>query len=56
MTEGIGALGAPLWTSRTTDFAGVLSVAGLAEEFTARRTELADALLSAASSLSSTLP
>ena len=56
VTEGIGALGAPLWTSRTSDFAGVLSVAGLAEEFTSRRAELADALLDAARSLSSTLP
>ncbi len=56
VTEGIGALGAPLWTSRTGDFAGALSVAGLAEEFRSRRTELADALLAAATSLSSTLP
>lgn len=56
VTEGIGALGAPLRTTRTAGFAGTLSVAGLAEEFTARRSEFADALLVAAASLSATLP
>jgi DNA-binding IclR family transcriptional regulator len=56
VTEGIGALGAPVYTTRTGAFAGVLSVAGLAENITARRTELADALLASAATLSATLP
>ena len=55
VTDGIGALGAPLWTSRTPSFAGTLSVAGLAEVLTGRRAELADTLLSAAAALSITL-
>ena len=56
VTEGIGALGAPVRTTRAGTFAGVLSVAGLAENLTARRAELADTLLDAAASLSATLP
>ena len=56
VTEGIGALGAPVRTTRTGTFAGVLSVAGLAENLTARRTELAEALLESAAALSDTLP
>jgi IclR family acetate operon transcriptional repressor len=56
VTEGIGALGAPVYTTRTGAFAGVLSVAGLAETITAHRTELADALLRSAANLSDTLP
>lgn len=55
VTEGIGALGAPVRTTRTGTFAGVLSIAGLAENLTARRTELADALLQYAAALSDTL-
>jgi IclR family transcriptional regulator, acetate operon repressor len=56
VTEGIGALGVPLRTSRTGTFAGALSIAGLAETMTQRRTELAQALLQAAAALSATLP
>jgi IclR family transcriptional regulator, acetate operon repressor len=56
VTEGIGAIGAPLWTSRNHGFAGALSIAGLAEEFTSRRAELVDSLLDTAKTLSATLP
>lgn len=56
VTEGIGALGAPVRTTRAGTFAAVLSVAGLAENLTARRAELAEALLESAASLSATLP
>lgn len=56
VTEGIGALGAPVRTSRTGAFAGVVSVAGLAESLTTRRAGLAEALLGATASLSATLP
>jgi IclR family acetate operon transcriptional repressor len=56
VTEGIGALGAALRISRTGTFAGVVSIAGLAETMTQRRTELAEALLAAAQNLSGTLP
>jgi IclR family transcriptional regulator, acetate operon repressor len=56
VTEGIGAIGAPLWTSRNHGFAGALSIAGLAEEFTSRRAELVDSLLDTAKTLSGTLP
>ena len=34
VTDGIGALGAPLFWTTAGDFAGALSVAGLAEELT----------------------
>lgn len=56
VTEGIGALGAPLRTSRTKSFAGALSIAGLAETFTEHRAELVEALLTAAAELSASLP
>ena len=56
VTEGVGALGAPLRTSRTNSFAGAVSMAGLAEEFTRHRAAFVDALLEAAASLSATLP
>ena len=56
VTDGIGALGAPVRTSRTGAFAGALSIAGLADQLTERRAELAGALLDAAAALSSTLP
>ena len=56
VTEGIGALGAAVRTIRGGTFAGALSVAGLAGDLTARRAELAEALLDAAASLSATLP
>lgn len=56
VTDGIGALGAPLRTSRTGAFAGALSIVGLADQLTARRAELAEALLDAADALSATLP
>lgn len=56
VTDGIGALGAPLRTSRTGAFAGALSIVGLADRLTARRVELAEALLDAADALSATLP
>ena len=56
VTEGIGALGAPLRTSRTGSFAGSLSIAGLAASFIEHRGDLVDALLAAAGDLSATLP
>ena len=56
VSEGIGALGAPLRNTRTDAFAGTLSVAGLAEDLTACRTEFAETLLEAAGRLSATLP
>jgi IclR family transcriptional regulator, acetate operon repressor len=55
VTDGIGAVGAPLfWTAG--GFAGALSVGGLAEEVNQRRDELVDLLLTAASTLSASLP
>lgn len=56
VTAGIGALGAPLRTLRAGSFAGVLSIAGLAETLTGRQAELAEQLLAAAEELSATLP
>ena len=56
ITDGIGALGAPLFWTTAGGFAGVLSIAGLAEELNQRRDELADMLLAAASTLSASLP
>lgn len=56
VTDGIGALGVPIRTSRTAAFAGVLSIAGLAERLGEGRAELAEALLDAADALSATLP
>jgi IclR family acetate operon transcriptional repressor len=56
VTDGIGAIGAPLRASREGSFAGALSIAGLAETLTARRAELAEALLDGAGALSATLP
>ena len=56
VTDGIGALGAPLFWPTAGEYAGALSVAGLAEELTDRRDELVEKLLAAASKLSATLP
>ena len=56
VTDGIGALGAPLFWTTTGRFAGALSVGGLAEEVNQRRDELVDLLLAAASTLSAFLP
>lgn len=56
VTDGIGALGAPLFWTTAAGFAGVLSIAGLAEELNQRRDELAEMLLAAASTLSASLP
>ena len=56
VTDGIGALGAPLYWTTAGGFAGALSLGGLAEEVTQRRDELVDLLLAAASSLSASLP
>lgn len=52
VTEGIGAVGAPLRTARDGRFAGALSIAGLADVFTRRRSDLVAAVLDAAASLS----
>jgi DNA-binding IclR family transcriptional regulator len=56
VTDGIGALGAPLFWTTAGGFAGALSIAGLAEELNQRRDELLDMLLAAAASLSASLP
>ena len=56
VTDGIGALGAPLFWTTGGEFAGALSVAGLAEELNERRDELVEKLLAAASRLSASLP
>lgn len=56
VTNGIGALGAPLFWTTAGGFAGALSIAGLADELNQRRDELADMLLAAASALSASLP
>jgi IclR family acetate operon transcriptional repressor len=56
VTDGIGALGAPLFWTTTGGFAGALSIGGLAEEVNRRRHELVDMLRAAASTLSATLP
>ena len=56
VTDGIGALGAPLFWTTAGGFAGALSVGGLAEDLNRRRPELVELLLAAASTLSATLP
>ena len=56
VTDGIGALGAPLFWTTAGDFAGALSIAGLAEELNDRRAELVETLLAAALKLSASLP
>jgi DNA-binding IclR family transcriptional regulator len=56
VTEGIGAIGAPLFWTTAGGFAGALSLAGLAEELTERRDELREKLLAAAAALSTSLP
>ena len=56
VTDGIGAVGAPLFWSASGRFAGALSLGGLAEEVTERRDELVEMLLAAASTLSASLP
>ena len=56
VTEGIGAIGASLFWTTAGRFAGALSLAGLAEEFTDRREELKKKLLVAAAELSTSLP
>ncbi len=56
VTEGIGAIGAPLHWTTSGSFAGVLSVAGLSDELAARRAELVAELLAAAETLAKTLP
>ena len=56
VTDGIGALGAPLFWTTAGEFAGALSIAGLAEELNERRDELVEKLLAAASTLSASLP
>jgi DNA-binding IclR family transcriptional regulator len=56
VTDGIGALGAPLFWTTSGRFAGAISIAGLAEELNKRRDELVNMLLTAASTLSASLP
>lgn len=56
VTEGIGAIGAPLRTAKDGSFAGALSIGGLADEVTRRRSEFVAALLDAATALSPALP
>ena len=56
VTDGIGALGAPLFWTTGGGFAGALSVGGLAEEVKQGRDELVDLLLAAAAALSASLP
>jgi DNA-binding IclR family transcriptional regulator len=56
VTDGIGALGAPLFWTTAGDFAGALSIAGLAEELNDRRAELLETLLAGALKLSASLP
>jgi DNA-binding IclR family transcriptional regulator len=56
VTQGIAAYGAPLRTSRAGGFAGVLSIAGLAETMVDRRDSLTAQLLDTAADLSATLP
>lgn len=56
VTDGIGAVGAPMFWTTTGEFAGALSIAGLAEELNGRRDELVEQLLAAASTLSASLP
>jgi len=56
VTEGIGAIGAPLFWTTAGRFAGALSLAGLAEEVTERHDELKEKLLVAAAELSTSLP
>jgi DNA-binding IclR family transcriptional regulator len=56
VTNGIGALGAPLFWTTGRVFAGALSISGLAEDINQRRHELVDLLLAAASTLSASLP
>lgn len=56
VTDGIGALGAPLFWTTSGGFAGALSIGGLAEELTRRRKELVEPLLLAAATLSASLP
>jgi len=56
VTDGIGALGAPLFRQTAGVFAGALSIAGLAEELNDRRDELVEKLLGAVSKLSASLP
>jgi len=56
VTDGIGALGAPLYWTTGGEFAGALSIAGLADDLNERREDLVEKLLSAASTLSASLP
>ena len=56
VTDGIGALGAPLFWTTTGEFAGAMSIAGLAEDVRERRDDLVEMLLTAAATLSGTLP
>lgn len=56
VTDGIGALGAPVMKARKGTLSGALSIAGIAEQFAERRTEFAAVLLEAASKLAATLP
>jgi IclR family acetate operon transcriptional repressor len=56
VAEGIGGLGAPIRLTSTDGFAGALSLAGLADEFTDRRAEFVQELLAAANRLSSSAP
>lgn len=56
VTDGIGALGAPLFWTTAGGFAGAISLAGLAEELNERREELVEKLLAAAEALSTSLP
>ena len=55
VTNGIGALGAPVFWTTGGVFAGGLSIGGLAEDLTDRRDELVAMLLAAASTLSASL-
>jgi DNA-binding IclR family transcriptional regulator len=56
VTDGIGALGAPLFWTESGEFAGAMSIAGLAEDVLERQDELVEMLLAAAATLSATLP
>lgn len=56
VTDGIGAIGVPLFWSTSGRFAGALSLGGIAEEVNERRDELVELLLAAASTLSASLP
>ncbi len=56
VTDGIGALGAPLFWTKSGAFAGAISLGGLSEELNERRGEFVGMLLAAAETLSSSLP